>query len=205
MKKLLLLTLLLLTGSLSAAAPSGNVQLTAVTEPVICDGFYIVPAPKSKWKLIVNSSRLQRRTVGFAIVDPADKLHTMLASVSISPPLQGFMRENMSLATLKERIEKYYTRNLDSRVKELKVTSRYTTVNKVKFAEISASAWDAGSKYAVPAAKLMLYARIFVTLTPDYRMVTISVSERIPGDSKKPDNEAVEACIKMVRLGKPEK
>ena len=204
MKRVLFLLLLLLTG-VTAAAPLGNVKLTTVKEPLICDGFYILPKFKGRWQLIVDSVKRERRTVAFAIVDPTDKLHTMLATVSISPPLQGFMRENMTLETIKARIEKYYIRSVGSKVKDLKVTSRYTTVNKVKFAEISASAWDAGSKYAVPTAKLMLYARMFVTLTPDYRMVTISVSERIPGDSKKPDNEAVEAFIKMVHLGKPEK
>lgn len=204
MKRVLFLLLLLLTG-VTAAAPLGNVKLTTVNEPLICDGFYILPKFKGRWHLIVDSVKRERRTVAFAIVDPTDKLHTMLATVAISPPLQGFMRENMTLETIKARIEKYYLRSVGSRVKNLKVTSRYTTVNKVKFAEISASGWDDGSKYAVPAAKLMLYARMFVTLTPDYRMVTISVSERIPGDSKKPDNEAVEAFIKMVHLGKPEK
>ena len=161
------------------------------------NGFYIQQPAGSKWNVIprYNSSARAR----WAIIDPANLLHSRLATVTLSPPLPENIRKTASLETVKQGIENRYKENAaaDSRMKDLKVSYRYITLHGVKFLEVSSSMRDTGSRYG---KEMLLFARICCTITPDGRLMTIAVSERIPGDKGSVDSKAMDDFVNSVHL-----
>jgi len=180
---------------------SGTPQVMIPGKTVSYAGFYIEPASGTEWGIAPGQ---QRENFAFwAIVDAKNILHTTIAMVALSPQLSEQYLKKLSLETLKTQISKKFSDHIGSRFQNIKVSSQITSVNGVMFAEVCGTALDKNSKLSKKPFRL--YTKILAAITPDGRVFTISISERIPDPDGKVDLHAVETFIKSVHLGQPQK
>jgi len=169
-------------------------------QPVEYQGFSVRLPAKSKWGVINGAQRPNQAM--WAVIKPADIHHSTLATIKLSPPMPEKYRKDLTAAKFREALEKTMKKNPQNRMKEMKVRSKSAAINGLKGIMLTASALDCGGKYASPDKPFALYIHSFNAVTPDGRIFSVSVSERIPAAAAKADTALAEEFINAVTLQK---
>ena len=167
-------------------------------EVVEYQGFSIARPAESRWGIVRGAQRSGQAL--WAVVDKGNKLHTILATVKLSPPMPEKLRKDLTPAKFREALEKSISKNPQNRMKQIRVKSRNAEVNGVKGIELFFSALDCGSKFASAEKPLKLKIRSFNAITADGRVFSVSVSERIPDSNAEADDALAGEFINAVKL-----
>ena len=161
-------------------------------------GFSIKPPAGSKWGIVRGAQRPGQAL--WAVVDKNNKLHSVLATVKLSPPMPEKLRKELTPDKFREALEKSMSKNPKNRMKQMEVKSRNVVVNGVKGIELCCSALDSGGKFASAGKPFKLQIRSFNAITADGRVFSVSVSERTPDSDAEADDRLAEEFINAVKL-----
>ena len=156
MLRCLLAVMALLSATILMAEPS--------VAPVY-QGFSI--DPPSGW--IVWEKRQKPNHAIWGKIDKAYIRHTILADVQISPPDVA----KMSISDLQSKIEQSLKQQPPARIKDFQFEITQGSRRGTPTLEVRTQATDTGF---APTAKL--FSRSFTLITPDKRLLTVTVSER---------------------------